>query len=329
MRALVFCREHDPSVALVQAAVARRGGELIRVDTRGFPGETTLSFGVGAGALAPEVDGLLLSGARSAWIRHLEVGRALPADMAPEHAQAATLLGGAALFSLLETLELFLLDPPEALLAAPHKARQAQLAAAVGLEVPRTLVSNDAEAIRAFARACGGRVVAKMIESGSVGLAGPDGERAYPTFELSPEDLAELPGIRLSPMIFQERVDKALEARVTVVGDQAFVAAVAPGDAVDVREDPALIAGLRAYDGLPERVRRALFALLDRLCLNFATFDLIQTPEGRWVFLEVNTVSFFDHVERYAGLPISEAVADLLLGLRPPRVLAPGRRNPR
>ena len=329
MRALVFSRPDDPCVDLVEAAIARRGGELLRLDTRAFPGEVTLSFGVGADAAPPIMGGLPLAGARSAWIRHLEVARALPEDLDPEHARAVQVIAGSTLFSLLETLDLFLLDAPEALLAAPLKARQAQLAVAVGLEVPRTLISNDAATIRAFARSCGGRVVAKMVETGSVGLRGAAGERAYPTLALDAEDLEELPGIELSPMIFQERVDKALEARVTVVGDQMFVAAVEPGDAVDVREDPALIAGLRAYEGLPDRVRRALFALLDRLCLNFATFDLILTPDGRWVFLEVNTVSFFDHVERHAGLPISDAVADLLLGLRPPRVLLPGRRGAR
>jgi glutathione synthase/RimK-type ligase-like ATP-grasp enzyme len=60
------------------------------------------------------------------------------------------------------------------------------------------------------------------------------------------------------------------------------------------------------------------------LRLDFATVDLILTPDGRYVFLEVNTVSFFSFVEKATGLPISGAVADLLLGRSAPRVERPG-----
>lgn len=67
-----------------------------------------------------------------------------------------------------------------------------------------------------------------------------------------------------------------------------------------------------------------LVALLDRFGLDFATLDVVLTRDGRWVLLEVNTTSFFDHVEVCAGLPISGAVADLLLGLAPSRVARAG-----
>lgn len=319
-RVLCFPRAGDPCVSLVEAALARRGAELIQPDLRQFPGEALLAFGVGPEALPAELGGVPLDGARAAWVRHLEVGGALPEELAPEHRAACTSLGYAALSALLECLEIYQLDPLDRVNAAPLKVRQGQLVARLGLEVPRTLVSNDPARIREFAARCGGAVVAKMLDSGSVMLESGRGLEPYPTTLLGPEDLQTLAGVEWSPMIFQERVPRALEARVTVVGEQMFVAAVAGGEAVDVRTDPALIAGLRAYDGLPQDVRRALFALLDRLGLDFATFDLIGTPDGRWVFLEMNTVSFFDHVERNAGLPISEAVAGLLLGELPSRV---------
>ncbi len=319
-RVLCLARPGDPSVELVARALARRGVELVWPDLRRFPGELSLGFGVGEDALPPRLGGVELAGARSLWIRHLEVGEALPETLSPEHRSACASLGYAAVISLIECLDLFQLDPLEAVEAAPVKARQGQLARRFGLEVPRTLVSNDADTIRAFARRCGGELIAKMLESGSVLLQGADGLEPYPTTLLSADDLESLDGIALSPMIFQERIPRRLEARVTVVGHDVFVAAVEGGEAVDVRTDPSLIAGLRPYVGVPERVRAGLLAMLDHLGLNFGTFDLILTPEGRWVFLEMNTVSFFDHVERNAGLPISESVSELLLGLRPPRV---------
>jgi hypothetical protein len=40
---------------------------------------------------------------------------------------------------------------------------------------------------------------------------------------------------------------------------------------------------------------------------------MIVTPDGNYVFLEVNPNGQFDWVARRAGLPIYEALADLLI----------------
>lgn len=322
-RVLAFARPDDPSLPLVSAALARRGGELSLVDLPAFPARLSLSLSVGPGAEPLRVGGYRLDDFGACWIRHLEVGAGLPAELAPEHRAACQALASATLSSALECLDGFVLDPLTRLHAAPMKPRQGRLAAACGLEVPRTLVSNDPAAIRAFAARCGGRVVAKMIDSGTVLFGEGEAAEVLPTLLLSLEDLQDLPGIELSPMIFQELIDKQLEARVTVVGRRLFSAAVRTGDIVDMRQDPALIAGLRPCP-LPPALESALLEMVRRVGLNFATFDLILTPEGRWVFLEMNTVSFFDHVERHAGLPISDAIAELLLGLAPPLAEAPG-----
>ena len=68
-------------------------------------------------------------------------------------------------------------------------------------------------------------------------------------------------------------------------------------------------------------MERRLLALLNHAGLNFATADVILTPDGRYVFLEINTTSYFDFVEASTGMPISAAVANLLMGLAPPRVV--------
>jgi hypothetical protein len=64
--------------------------------------------------------------------------------------------------------------------------------------------------------------------------------------------------------------------------------------------------------------------LMDRLELNYGALDLIVTPGGEHVFLEVNPVGEFWWLERWAGLPISEAIADLLLGRAERRGPGPG-----
>jgi glutathione synthase/RimK-type ligase-like ATP-grasp enzyme len=319
--------EGDPCVRLVGRALGERGAEVIAVDTRRFPSELSVRLELRGHEVSASVGDIELSGLAGAWIRHLEPGP-LPDELPDDERAACSVQSEATLWALAGSLDCYLLDPPEALMATPSKARQQLLAARCGLEVPRTLVTNSPEAVRSFARRVGGNVICKLVESGSTTVACGDGSSSFPTSAIDPEELVSpegLAGLELGPMIIQERLEKRLELRITVVGHKLFIAAVDPRGAVDVRMDPTLVRGLRAFDGLPLDVSARLLALVDVLALDFASIDVVLTPDGRWVFLEANSVSFFDHVEEFAGLPISGAIADLLLGLAPPRVQRPHR----
>ena len=61
-----------------------------------------------------------------------------------------------------------------------------RMAARHGLDVPRSLVSNDPDAVRAFAARFPGGLVGKLIESGGVSLQGAGGLSAFPTFAVTP-----------------------------------------------------------------------------------------------------------------------------------------------
>lgn len=51
---------------------------------------------------------------------------------------------------------------------------------------------------------------------------------------------------------------------------------------------------------------------MSKLGLVFGAVDLICTPSGELVFLEVNPGGEWGMLERDLGLPISEAIADAL-----------------
>lgn len=311
----------DPCVALVEAALAARGVELWPVSTARYPAEAALELEMGA---RPRISlgGVRLDDADAIWIRHLGA-EGLPEGMRADERAAAATQSEVALWSALACAPGFVLDPPEALLAVPAKPRMQALAAALGLEVPRTLVTNARAAVRAFAATCPGGIVCKLVESGAVSVADGEGAGQMPTMALDEADLDDLAGLELAPMIFQEKVAKRVELRVTIVGERVWAAGVETGDAVDVRMHPELIRGLRPFPGLPAAVEGPLLALCGHLGLNFASADVVLTEDDRWVFLELNSTSFFDHVERFAGLPIAGSVAALLLGEAPRR----GRRG--
>lgn len=80
------------------------------------------------------------------------------------------------------------------------------------------------------------------------------------------------------------------------------------------REGVALVDAWRRHE-LPAEVRTGALALMDALGLNCGAFDLIVTPDGRHVFLEVNPCGEFMWLllaAALAGLPIDEALAAVL-----------------
>jgi hypothetical protein len=109
-----------------------------------------------------------------------------------------------------------------------------------------------------------------------------------------------------------------LELRVTIVGDQVLTAAInsqaSERAAHDWRRDGVqLLNAWQPYE-LPSETEAKLLRVMDYFNLNYGAADFIVTPEGRHVFLEVNPGGEFFWLERCPGLPISSAIADVLLG---------------
>jgi glutathione synthase/RimK-type ligase-like ATP-grasp enzyme len=70
---------------------------------------------------------------------------------------------------------------------------------------------------------------------------------------------------------------------------------------------------------LPRGVEEKILRLMDYFVLNYGAIDIIVTPDGRHVFLEINPVGEFFWLERYTGLPIADTIAEVLLGHTEPR----------
>jgi glutathione synthase/RimK-type ligase-like ATP-grasp enzyme len=171
--------------------------------------------------------------------------------------------------------------------------------------------------VRAFARSCpGGEIITKMVTASNWIKQDGKYRRIY-TNVVAKADLASLEGLDQSAMIFQERVPKALELRVTAVGRRLFSVSVDsqsnPGSSIDWRLDPAAIGHTWKPFPLPRSVERRVGALLEHFGLGYAAIDMVLTPDGRYVFLELNSAGAYHGLERDLGLPISDAIADLLL----------------
>ncbi|MFP2910121.1 hypothetical protein ACLESD_34810 [Pyxidicoccus sp. 3LFB2] len=309
-------RPDHADVVAVRGELARRGvpSALFDVAVPGA-GRSLALADASDTADSVRVGGQGLGDFRAVW-RSGPLAFVSPPSFTPEQARATNAAWEMAFAAALDGLGGRVLDPHRSTLHAENKPLQLRLAREVGLDVPPTLITSDPRAVRAFAE--GRRVVAKMLVPPFL-LRKNDSAHEVPmvfTRALSEADLADLRGLESCPMIFQERLDKARDVRVTFVGERLFPTSVDPNlvpePHVDWRHDGVALQGQWKAHALPDDVARKLQALRRQLGLRYGAFDLVETPEGRHMFLELNSFAVFSFVGAALAAPIADALAELL-----------------
>jgi glutathione synthase/RimK-type ligase-like ATP-grasp enzyme len=185
---------------------------------------------------------------------------------------------------------------------AAHKPWQLKAARAVGLTVPRTMMTNSVEAARSFI-AGEQRLVYKPFLQTFDALS--------ETREVSERERGLLESVSYTPVIFQQLID-GIDVRATVIGQRVLAAAAetAAGEyRLDVRFNVSL--DYRPHS-LPASVEAALIELLALMGLRYGAVDLRLGEDGVYYFLEINPAGQFLYVEQSTGMPIAEALADEL-----------------
>ena len=106
---------------------------------------------------------------------------------------------------------------------------------------------------------------------------------------LREDEVALLDDVRFAPVIFQEYIPAQLDLRVTVIGNEIHTSAIHSADTAyqaDYRME-LNDARVEAFT-LPGGMQRLVRAYMGRLGLLYGAIDIRVTPEGRYVFLEIN-----------------------------------------
>lgn len=319
--------EDNDSIERVAEAISELGDEPIRFDTDLFPTEIQLAArvnGDGDDLLLRWQDGREadLSEVTAVWYRRFQAGGKLPKSLDPQLRDASRNETRRTLVGLFASLDAFWIDPFETVKHAMNKQLQLEIARELGLAIPDTLTTNDPDAVRRFAEEHPDGIVTKMLSSFAI-YDDEGRENVVFTNPVGPKDLEEMEGLDLCPMTFQENVPKDVELRVTVMGRQVFAASIASQTEErathDWRREGAKMIDRWQVHELPVDVRDRLLGLCDHLGLNYGAIDLILTPDGRYVFLEINPSGEWFWLERYPGFPLSRALAEVLVD--------PGRRR--
>jgi len=174
--------------------------------------------------------------------------------------------------------------------AALNKLEQLTRANRFGLLVPPTLVTQSGQEARAFERSAPFGIVAKPLASGYLQRENGVDTSIY-TNLVAHKDLGDDAAIRSCPTLFQHRVRKAFDVRVTVVDEHvvpvAMTKLIEGEQIVDIRRDN--MQGVH-YEKkqMPREVERVLLSLLKSYQLRFAAVDFVVEEKGEWYFLEIN-----------------------------------------
>ena len=312
---LVITNDHDSHASAVIAELHKRDVPVFRFQPEDFPDACSISMDIRAGRIEGEIHTayhrVAFDDICSAWYRRsrnvFSERTNLTSEKLDNYIKAQST---ATVVALCESLQAMWVGNPHRLRRAEIKALQLAAAAKAGLTTPNTLISNDPTRAAAFVDGLGDTRECAIKPLIAVGVTDESGYRLPFTTTLPAGH--PLDSVALAPNIFQPYIDKAFELRCVVIGDRIFCARI-NSQADDVtRVD--WRAGRREHEifVLPEHVAAGIRRLMASFEINFASIDMIVTPAGEFVFLELNPNGQWLWLEHELGLPLVEAMADLL-----------------
>jgi glutathione synthase/RimK-type ligase-like ATP-grasp enzyme len=323
---LIIGDRRDPHLYPVIRKVQQEGAEATILHVEDFPRKSGLSFALGTRDVwrlrASDGQVISLSDVSSVWFRKPEYPRISDSIRAGEREFVfkETYEALESFYALLRNA--FWLNDLTHMRSADHKLTQLQQATRVALRVPRTLVTNEPDLARAFFEECDRKVIYKPMRSGLLGKqegiwTRPRVSDVIYTTRIDRFAPSDFDRVHYCPALLQEYIEKAFELRVTIVGDQIFAAAIHSQESTEAKTDwrkARDVATLRHEPfALPAEVEGKIRTLMGALSLRYGAMDLIVTPDGEYVFLEVNPNGNFLWIENLTNIPISQAIATCLM----------------
>ena len=190
-----------------------------------------------------------------------------------------------------------------------NKLSVLHLAKECGLDIPETLVSEDARQLAAMAAR--GQLITKPI-SEAYAFGRPGGPLLKMLTTTATAADWRLP---IFPSLVQERLDKWVELRVVYLCGRCYTGAIFS------QNDAKTAVDYRNYGGtenrivpfaLPIEVSQKIDLLMGKLNLDMGSIDMVLTRDMRYVFLEVNPVGNIEMVSKPCNYPIEREIAKIL-----------------
>ena len=309
---LIVSQAGDPHAEAVASELERLHVDAQMLDVGMYPHRMALRAEYADGRTrafsltAPDGTIIPLDECRAIWWRRPRAPLIAPEIQQPHHRYFALRESCDAIAGTFSSLDTFWVNDPASELVAIHKVYQLRVAQDVALRVPRTLVTNDPMQAHAFIDELGPEHTVYKTFSATA-------EEWRETRILHPDEVDLLDSVRYAPVIFQEYIPADVDLRVTIIGDETFAAAVhSQGTGYDIDYRMGLRWARVEPVDLPQGVEQGLRTFMRQLGLVYGAIDMRRTPDGSYVFFEINPSGEFLFIEGLTGQPLAAALARCL-----------------
>lgn len=321
---LILTNKDDESVEPVIKEIEKIKAKFFRFNTESFPLTTAIELallnGKLIGSLNNENGNILVNWkiVKSVWYRRPASVWIEDEKLTESCARFIKNESSAALWSLYTSLEVFWMNHPlvSQRLLEHNKLYQLKEVSDMGLAVPDTLITNNPDKLLQFCRNHKGTAAVKLLKGGWFVKEGSNVPLFVFTQKITEEEIRKRSDeIRLAPVLVQEYIEKKLELRITIVDKTIFTCAIHSQDSEQTKID------WRQYDfknvkheiwQLPAEIETKLLLLMKKWGLTYGAIDMILTPNGEYVFLEINPNGQWFWIEQLTGMQISKAIAETL-----------------
>lgn len=195
---------------------------------------------------------------------------------------------------------------------AERKIYQLNQANILGLQIPDSLITNNPVSADKFLQKHS-KTIIKPISNG-LQVVNDDIFSIY-TSEMSKDFFSSYNKTSLfeTPVFLQEKIENYSDIRVIIINENVFAVRIEKNDKSEVDWRKPEIVKTYTKITLPNKLSKLLIKLNKSFGLVYSAIDLIEKPNGEYVFLEVNPVGEWVWLESELNLNVSETLIKELL----------------
>jgi len=304
MSVLLVTESHDLAADLIVLELKRRGTPYWRLNLDRFPDAIEIAYDCQTSTAIFQTPTATFTSrqVRVAWCRR--------PPRAARHCSYVDQETRTFLDNLWEEVPWEWFSHPSSITRAGNKLWQLRIATHVGLNIPQTVAGNRLHSV--FEGLGTGPIVVKTI--GGAGIE-RDGKQECLYSQILSLTAVESAAVKAAPCIFQTSAKPGIDVRAVVAGRNVFAAdIIAPAEFLDWRAAPPDMVSYCA-SRFPGDVASGCLEFCRIAGVSYAAFDFVRQPDGRYVFLEINTSGQWGWIEHATRQPIAAAIVDVLLQL--------------
>jgi len=223
------------------------------------------------------------------------------------------------LYSSIDHLARFSVNPMSGMIQARSKSLQLKFAVESGLRIPTTLISNSPDEIEQFYLRNDKSIIIKSFSSPSWASS----SRSYYAYttKVSGDVIRNRSSLSASPEIYQALIQKKYEVRAFFMG-RTYVAVNLESQNLSRSMTDWRAAGTANLQArsvkLPDHVVNGCLEFMNKIGIVTGSFDFAVTPDDEYVFFEVNEQGQFLWIEECCPeLPVLQMFCDFLVSKNP------------